>query len=241
MVIPQASQVGVSVPPEATWENLERLDWHLWVLAVFLIFVLGASLLSFMFPTVFWVEQSRSVEGPQRAFFGFSILIALVLIYLLQRQSTVRRLKRQLYEAQMIAAAATREASIQSFQTLPAFNQFRDALAMEYRRASSAGAGVSVMVITIKEASLDYLGYLAGVLRSLLRQGETLYKFSDRGFGIILPGMPSNGAAAFATQAEGVLGLSKEKLQVTIANFPEDVRSLTELEHRLRQHGNGHV
>lgn len=84
---------------DLNWDALERLDWHLWGLAIVLIFVLGVSLLSFMFPSVFWLGRSSPADTSQRAFFGFCTLLGLSVIYLLQRQSTVRRLKRQVYEA----------------------------------------------------------------------------------------------------------------------------------------------
>lgn len=75
---------------DLNWGTLERLDWHLWVLAILLIFVLGISLLSFMFPSAFWLGEQQPSSISQRAFVGFSVLLALVLVYLLQRQATVR-------------------------------------------------------------------------------------------------------------------------------------------------------
>ena len=110
---------GVSPPavppsPEPSWERLERLDWHLWMLAILLIFVLGISLLSFMFPSTFWFGEELPVQRPQRAFFGFCVLLALVLVYLLQRQATIRRLKRQLFRSQAETIAARREAAIRA-------------------------------------------------------------------------------------------------------------------------------
>ena len=128
-------------PINMNWETAERLVWHLWVLAILLIFVLGVSLLGFMFPTAFWFGQELPMQSPQRAFFGFCVLLALVLVYLLQRQATVRRLKRQLFEAQAAVVAAEREADAQAFLDLPGTAEFRDALAMEYRRASTSGTG----------------------------------------------------------------------------------------------------
>src|SRR3970040_1892497 len=114
---------GVSPPavppsPAPSWEKLERLDCHLWMLAILLIFVLGVSLLSFMFPSTFWFGEELAVQRPQRAFFGFCVLLALVLVYLLQRQATIRRLKRQLFQSQTETIAARREAAIHSLQNL---------------------------------------------------------------------------------------------------------------------------
>ena len=41
---------------DTSWETADRLDWHLWVLAILLIFVLGVSLLGFMFSAAFWAN-----------------------------------------------------------------------------------------------------------------------------------------------------------------------------------------
>jgi hypothetical protein len=65
---------------DMTWESVDRLDWHLWLLSILLIFVLGVSLLGFMFPTAFWFGQELPMESPQRAFIGFCVLFALVLV-----------------------------------------------------------------------------------------------------------------------------------------------------------------
>ena len=62
---------------DTNWESLERQDWHLWILAVLLMFVLGVSLLSFMFPSVFWMGRETHLGAPERAFFGFCVLLAL--------------------------------------------------------------------------------------------------------------------------------------------------------------------
>lgn len=224
-------------PPEMSWERLDRLDWHLWVLAVLLIFVLGASLLSFMFPSTFWLGEESAIPRPQRAFFGFCVLLALVLVYLLQRQATIRKLKRQLFQSQAEAIATRREAAIQSFQTLPGMSQFRDTLAMEFRRASTSDSSLAVVLLTVPNAAREGLGYISNALRSLLRQGESLYRLSDTGIAIILPGMELNKAASFATQAEGSIGLPKGELEITVTAYPDQVESLAELEQRLRSPG----
>jgi len=98
------------------WGKLERLDWHLWLLATLLIFILGIGLLSFMFPTSFWFIGSTPAQQPQRAFFGFCILLGLVLVYLLQRQAALRGLKRQLFESQRAKAAAEHESILKDLE-----------------------------------------------------------------------------------------------------------------------------
>ncbi len=137
-------------PQEASWEALDRQDWHLWILAILLMFVLGVSLLSFMFPTAFWFREELALRAPQRAFLGFCVLLGLALVYMLQRQATVRRLRRQLFEARAAVVDAERKAAVQTFLNLPGMSQFRDAVAMEYRRASASSASLEASGIPHK-------------------------------------------------------------------------------------------
>lgn len=221
-------------PKELNWESVERLDWHLWVLSILLIFVLGVSLLGFMFPTAFWFGQESQMESPQRAFVGFCVLFALVLVYLLQRQATVRRLKRQLFQAQTAVMDAEREATLRAFLDLPGANQFRDALAMAYRRASASSSHLAEVIFKVPGSSQESTARLVRLLRPMLRRGEGLYRISDKAVAMILPGMDLSNAAALTTQAEELGGFTRGEIEISITAFPEEVSSLAELEARLR-------
>ncbi|MBI3895174.1 MAG: hypothetical protein HY313_04515 [Acidobacteria bacterium] len=216
------------------WERVERLDWHLWILAILLIFVLGISLLSFMFPGTFWTQANFADATTQRAFFGFCVLLALVLVYLLQRQSAVRRLKRQLYEAQAAVFAAEQAASSQTFLALPGLAQFRDVLAMEYRRATTAHTPLAAALFAAPGTSQAVLGNMARFLRCLLRRGESLYRISDSAVAAILPGMRLNDAASLVGQVESFSGRPKGELDLRVTSYPEECESLGQLEERLR-------
>jgi len=89
---------------DASWSSIERRDWHLWLVAFLLIFVLGVGLLSFMFPAAFW-ERGGVVQAPDRAFYGFSLLLVLTLAYLFQKESNLRELKRKQWEARLVHTA----------------------------------------------------------------------------------------------------------------------------------------
>ena len=230
-----APEVGSS---QSTWENLDRQDWQLWLMSTLLILVLGVGLLSFMFPTVFWMGGELALKAPERAFFGFSVLLALALGYLLQKNSKVRQLKRELFQAQAALTRAGQDAAIQAFETLPTLLQFRDMLAMEYRRASTSGIALAVVLFTAVSASREGLGRMTSLLRSMLRQGETLYRISDKAVGVILPGMKLSNGAAFAAQVESLGGFPDQELQVNIIAYPEDASSLSELEGKLRRQNN---
>ena len=219
---------------DLNWEAVDRLDWHLWILSIFLICVLGLSLLTFMFPTVFWVGKAPEASLPQRAFVGFCVLLALVLVYLIQRQATVRQLKRQLFAAQAAVAAVERGAAIQAVAGLPDTEQFRDTLAMVYRRCSSSGAHLAIAVFAAPTATSETLGRMVYSMRPMLRRGESLYRISDKAVGVILPGMQLNDATSFAAQVEEVSGFPKGNLEFAITAYPEESESLAELEMRLR-------
>jgi len=226
--------------PNATkqtdWESLERQDWHLWILAVLLMFVLGVSLLSFMFPSVFWLSPGQTGPTPERAFFGFCLLLALTLVYMLQRQAAVRRLKRSLYQAQVAAIAAEEKLHLISLTALPEVSQFRDSLAMEYRRASHAGDHLAVILVDLPAASEEDMGRTAHLLHGMLRPHEALFRVTARRLGIILPAMRPADASLFATQLTDQLRrlLPREDVSSTVIVYPEQAGSLTELEGRLR-------
>ena len=221
---------------QLTWESLEQQDWHLWILAVLLLFVLGISLLSFMFPSVFWLGNENTITAPQRAFFGFCVLLGLTLVYMLQRQATVRRLKRSLYQAQTAALEAEQEVHLISLTSLPELGQFRDSLAMEYRRASHAGDALSVILVDPGEGTEYRLGQAVLLLRQVLRPHETLYRVAARHFALILPTMRPADVAAFAAQVEQRLrrALPGGEVSASVIAYPEQAGSLSELEGRVR-------
>ncbi|MBI4459289.1 MAG: response regulator [Acidobacteria bacterium] len=153
-------------PPELSWEKLDRLDCHLWMLAILLIFVLAVGLLSFMFPSVFWFREEFAVQTLQRAFFGFCVLLSLVLVYLLQRQATVRQLKRQLFEARAVTAGAKRTSELK--------DQFLATMSHELRTPLNAILGFSGLLSderhgTLNERQGGYVNNIHSAGQHLLR------------------------------------------------------------------------
>lgn len=73
-------------------KSLEKRDWHLWLLAISMIFVLAFSLVLFMFPAVFGSQATVTGQVPKTAFFGFCALTLLFNIYLMERSLTIRHL-----------------------------------------------------------------------------------------------------------------------------------------------------
>jgi GGDEF domain-containing protein len=152
----------------------------------------------------------------------------------LQRQSTVRQLKRQLFEAQTAVMAAKREAIVQTFLALPGKDQFLDTLAMDYRRAATSESHLAAGVFISPHASSEALGRMAYLLRSMLRRGESVYRMSDRALGVILPEMRLSDVASLAAQVWELSGIPKNQQELNITAYPDEADSVTELERRLR-------
>jgi hypothetical protein len=153
---------------------------------------------------------------------------------LLQRQAAIRNLKRRLREVEAALAASERHAIAELFQDLPDTSQFRDALAMEFRRASSVGTSLSGILLRTSNATSYELGGLARKIRAALRQGESLYRISDSALVLILPKMVATEVRFFAGQLESLgIGAAIE-LDLTMVSYPEEVSSLSELEAWLK-------
>lgn len=230
------SENGLWNGQKHSWEELERQDWRLWILAVGLLFILGASLLCFMFPPAFWFGGKLAENLQQRAFWGFSTLMGLVLVYLIQRQATIRSLKRQLFEAQSTITANERRTYQQVFLTLPGRDQMRDALAMEFRRAASGGKHVSLGLLRVWKASQEEMGHAVTLLRPLLCEEEILARISDTTLGIIFPEMEPAKATALLERAKNCVATQMQDAQIntTVVAYPQGAASLAELERPLR-------
>ena len=212
------------------WESLDRLDGHLWLTAITLVIVLGISLVGFMFPSVFWFGKELPFQAPERFFFSFCILLALVLIYLIQRQATLRSLKRKLFEAQTALRGTQREISMRVFLALPERTQFQDALAMEFRRAAASGSQLSQVAFHLNGATRDQVALLASALTTLVRKGETIYRLDEHSIVVILPNTSLQAAAAFSNQVTKLAEMENDSIRTSVASYPEGVSSLTELE-----------
>src|SRR5216683_2757242 len=77
-------------------ERLERRELQLTIIAAVFVFVLASGLAIFMYPLVFVHPDIANRWTLRVAFFGFCALTLLFIGYLLERQSTVRKLKQQI-------------------------------------------------------------------------------------------------------------------------------------------------
>jgi hypothetical protein len=129
-------------------EELDRRELQLTLLACGTILILAAGLALLMYPVVF--SRSPTSLMLRNAFYGFCTLSALLAMYLVDRQMTILRLRRQIADDRRRAVESRIEASAELLNAIPNLASFKDRLAMEYRRAAAATQVLSVLVITVK-------------------------------------------------------------------------------------------
>ncbi|HEV2521901.1 MAG TPA: GGDEF domain-containing protein [Candidatus Acidoferrales bacterium] len=177
-------------------ESLERREMQLILMACIAIIVLAGGLALFMYPVIFSAAApaSRVLSG---AFIGFCILSVLLAGYLVDRQMTIQKLRRQIAEDRRRSSSALRQASADLIQAMPNFDSFQDRLPMEFRRAVSAKYELSVLVVAIElHDALDEsteataaLGDAAKAISRKLREQDSIYVLTAKYFGVILPGV----------------------------------------------------
>jgi GGDEF domain-containing protein len=228
--------VGIGSKGSVSWQELDRMDWHLWVLGHLVVLVLGVGVLSFMFPATFWFSEELSISAPQRTFVGFCILLSLALAYLIQRQTIVRRLRGQLFHAMAALYGTELRAATQVFLALPNIEEFRDMLAMHFRRAGTSNEPLGVALVRIEGASEVEMGHAACLLISVLRQGQTLFRISADSLAAILPGKGLTETKS--TAGEAMMSLAKQApnhdVNVIATAYPEEAATVADFEARLK-------
>ncbi len=228
-------------------KTLDRRELHLWILALTVIFVLTIGVALLMYPTVF--SHPVNLEGlPVRAiFFGFCAFSALSMGYFVDRQVVIRNLRHQLVDQQQKVEQLRQEASMDLLATLPGVSHFRDRLAMEYRRASTTGQPLSLLVVELKP-SRDHSGSreietaygdAAKTLMRKMRGEDSIFLFAPGVFGIVLPSVNARGAYSVRDRLmdglQDASGASERfSFTVRVVNYPEHVATAREMEESIR-------
>jgi GGDEF domain-containing protein len=227
--------------------TIDRREWHLWLLAIVVILVLGLGMSLLMYPAVFSNPIILSGTTLRKAFFGFCTLTILLIGYLLDRQLVIRQLRRELMEEQARHIRLRHQASAELLETLPGFSHFQDRLAMEYRRANTTHQPLSMLIISLnssralsdpREIDASY-GDAAKAVVHRLRREDSIYLFRPGVFGIVLPGTSGGDAYRVSGRlAEGLRDASGASDRFTfdlrVVNYPEHTASAREMEQVAR-------
>jgi len=223
--------------------DLERREFQLSLFACSAIVVLAGGLALLMYPAVFSRRDNSPASAPQIAFTGFCALSILLVAYIVERQVTIHRLRKQMAADRMKSTEALKQASADLLSTMPNFNTFEDRLTMEFRRAAAADLKLSVLVVSIRlhaafsepSLGLSALGDAARAVSRKLREQDSIFILRPAYFGVILPGVEPAGAKQFCARiAEGLsdaAGASDRfSFKIDAISYPEQTSSEHDLE-----------
>jgi GGDEF domain-containing protein len=226
-----------------TPEDLERREFQLSLFAASAIAVMAAGLATLMYPAVFANREASGTGMPQIAFYGFCILSCLLVAYVVDRQLTIHRLRRQMALERKMAADALQHASADRLTTMPNVITFDDRLTMEFRRASTAGLKLSVMVISVKlngefaEPGMaeSTLGDAASAVSHKLREQDSIFMLRPTFFGVIVPGLGQSAIQIISSRISESLTVAsgpdkRFSFRIDVVSYPEQTSSALDLE-----------
>jgi GGDEF domain-containing protein len=230
-------------PGQLATGELERREFQLSLFACMAIVVLAAGLALLMYPAVFSGHESRPYGAPQIAFFGFCGLSCLLVAYIIDRQFTIRRLRRQMAVDRERSSEALRQASADLLSTMPNFGTFEDRLTMEFRRSAAGELKLSVLVISIAlhdafsgpNLGMSALGDAARAISRKLREQDSIYTLRAAFFGVILPGVGQEEAQRVSARlAEGLTDAAgvndRFSFKIERISYPEQTSTARDLE-----------
>jgi GGDEF domain-containing protein len=228
--------------------RLDRREFHLWILALTVIFVLAIGVALLMYPTVFY-DPAGLTRIPRRpVFFGFCGLAALLVGYFVDRQMIIEHLRAGLENEERRIAKIRREASADMLTALPGPNLFRDRLAMEFRRASHIQQPLSLLAVELKpwlafndpgETEIAFEDGVKSLMRRL-RTADSIFMFESSFYVIILPTV--NARDAYGLRDRLIEGLhdaagasNRITFSVSMVNFPDHVTTTREMEESIQR------
>jgi GGDEF domain-containing protein len=205
--------------------------------------ILASGLALLMYPAVFANKQLSPNRTPQIAFFSFCGLSCLLVMYIVDRQSTIQRLRHQIAIDRVQASEALKQASADILGTMSNFSIFADRLSMEFRRAVTATLTFSVFVVTVKlrpdfsdsSVAMSALSDAAKALSRKLREQDSVYLLRRGVFGAILPGVGTSTARRISLRfSEGLTDAAgatdRFSFQIDVVNYPEHATTSRDLE-----------
>jgi GGDEF domain-containing protein len=226
-------------------DHLERRELQLSISSAIFVLILAAGLASFMYPLVFVHPDETNKWTLRVAFFGFCGLTVLFVVYLLERQRTVRKLKQHILSELERNLAIRHQASVDLLHSMPDANHFWDRLTMEFRRAATMEHTLSLLLVQSKSEpgrskkdDATGLSDAAKVISRKLRPTDSVYRLSPDLFGLILQETDGISARRIAVRLQEELHIVKpgpsSSFTLSVHNYPEDVQSAHELEEIVR-------
>jgi GGDEF domain-containing protein len=220
-------------------DKLELRELQLTLLSVAVVVILAGGLAAFMYPLVF-VHPEGNKWTLRAAFFGFCILVALFVGYLIERQRTVRKLKQHLLAEVERNLALKHQANLDLLGSMPDASQFWDRLTMEFRRARTMQKTLSLVLLKVstgsgKNPDMAAVGSAcAKAMSRRLRPTDSIFRLSPDVFGVVLPETDAMNGKRVAVRLQEELQNTRAAFgvlfELNVYNYPEDVVSAHEME-----------
>jgi len=225
-------------------QDLERREWHLWMLVLATLLVFASAIVLLMYPTVFL--NPLVVSGPilRKAFFGFCALSILLLAYLANRQVLLARARRTVLKDQAAMLRAQKDVTANFLGSLPDLRLFQARVRAEFKRALLGQQPLSLVFVSVEaagsslSANNELIAVLVGALKRKLRGDDFIYLLAPRVFCILLPGV----TAANASRLRGRMtaGLNEARassrcsFEIKVLNYPEQAKTVQDIEEAIR-------
>jgi len=227
--------------------SLERREFQLGILAISTLTVMATGLSIFMYQIAFAIPVPMGDPMTRRVFFAFCALSILMVVYLVNRQFVIYRLRRKLADDESRLIKIRSEACSDLLKTLPGLAPFQDRLSMDFRRCANSHEALSVLLFLLSPSSqnpddtqlTNIYGDAAKALLLKMRKGDSLYLFETGTFGIVLPGFNSLSAnrlvERFSQSLASLIGSGSHfTFTSRVVNYPDEFTTAREMEQAAR-------
>jgi GGDEF domain-containing protein len=211
-------------------------------MAIATIVILAMGMAVLMFFSSDWSPAVLQGISLREITYSFCVLSLLLVAYLVERQLTVRRLRKQLLEERLRTSRLLGRASDDLLEILPDVERFRTRLKVEFSSAVTFQQPLSLVLIVLRPSrqvieSGETSTVIAEAVKASIRKlrGEdTVYMLGHGVFGILQPGTLEEDADQVAARLrERLLDASSSKsrfeFDVHVINYPRQVGSMNEI------------
>ena len=230
--------------------KLDRRDAELWIMAITMIGILAGGMALLMYFFSLGSPVLPNGVSPREVIFSFCVLSLLLVAYLVERQLTVRHLRKQLREERTRTVRLLGQASADLLETLPDLEQFRTQLKLEFSNAQTFQQPLSLVLTLLRpspqvldsgETSMVIADAVKATVR-MLRGEDMVYLLAPGVFGILLPGKLEEDAERVAERVrERLLEASganhRFAFNVRVINYPRHVASISEIDEFIESSG----
>ena len=222
--------------------KLDRRDTELWIMAIATIVILAGGMALMLYLSSDWGPAVPRGLSLRAITYSFCVLSLLLVAYLVERQLTVRRLRKELLEERIRTSKLLGKASADLLEVLPDVERFRARLKLEFSSAVTFQQPLSLVLVVVRPSpqvieSGETPTVIADAVKATIRKlrGEdTVYLLAEGLFGILQPGTLEEDADRVAERLrERLLDASdanrRFRFDVQVINYPRQVGSMTEI------------